>query len=126
MTPRLITNPEAALEAMGLGFSITLSITFFVITADALKKPEQYEGYLYSQSVTAFGVVGTYAHNADNSIRTYGVGRSIYFGMGFNAGLFGASAGIANYIYGGVFVDSLKDMFSQFSGMVKETASGMA
>ncbi|MBR6427446.1 MAG: hypothetical protein IKS28_06430, partial [Clostridia bacterium] len=96
----LLSNPKTILKKLGLGFSFSMSISFFLVTANKMSSPRDYLGVFSFTTVTAWGVTVSKANGS--CISTYGVGFSweVFAGKkGISIGkkIFGFTSGASNY-----------------------------
>lgn len=86
---------------MGLGFSCSISISFFLITANNMKDPTDYTREFSFNTATAWGITVSKAFGG--GISTYGlgftweVGVSLKKGISIGKKLFGTSKGTSYY-----------------------------
>ena len=100
LSPKLLSNPKNVIEGFGMNFAFSFSITFFLITAEALSSPIDYEGNVSLWSGTTMGV--TISKAWGNGITTYGIGISFEVGkkglrLTLGRKLFGFTSGEAIY-----------------------------
>ena len=70
----IINNPKNVLAKLGLGFGMSLDITFFLITANKMTEPKNYTRNFQFSTYTLMGVTVSKAWGSN--ISTYGVGVS--------------------------------------------------
>ena len=100
LSEKLLSNPKAILKKFGLGFSFSVSISFFLVTANKMNNPADYLGDFSFTTVTAWGV--TVSKAKGKCISTYGIGFSWEvaagkWGISIGKKIFGFSAGVSNY-----------------------------
>lgn len=100
MSTQLFTNPKNVLKGFGLTFSVTASISIFVVTGKNFSTPKDYLKWFTFKNITAGGV--TISKAWSNKATTYGIGLSWSIGIKkatFSLGKlwFGFSAGGSYY-----------------------------
>ena len=100
LSPNLFTNPSTILKGVGLTISCSLSLTFFLVTANRMTGPQDYLGDFNFWTGTVWGVTVSKAWGGKMS--TYGVGYSMELGIKRNRisvgkKLFGSTMGWSNY-----------------------------
>lgn len=84
LSPNFLNNPQNVLNAMGLRFSCSISISFFLITANNMEKPEDYTREFLFYTATVWGI--TVSKASGGRISTYGVGFTWKAGFSFKKG----------------------------------------
>ena len=101
LSKNFLSSPKKFLSGVGLGFSCSIGITFFLVTANRMTSPADYLRDFEFSSVTVWGV--TVSRAAGSNISTYGVGFTWEVGMSLKKGisigkkLFGANSGWSFY-----------------------------
>lgn len=101
LSPNFFNNPKNVLNAMGLGFCCSISISFFLITAKNMEDPADYTREFSFNTATVWGITVSKAFGG--RISTYGVGFAWEVGFSLKKGisigkkLFGTSKGISYY-----------------------------
>ena len=102
LSKNFLNNPKNVLKGFGLGFSISVGVTFFLITAKRMKGPKDYtRGFTFS-SITTWGI--TVSKASGSNISTYGVGfawevgASLKKGISIGKKLFGTAKGASYYL----------------------------
>ena len=101
MAKSFLNNPRNILKGFGLGFSISIGVSFFLITAKRMKGPEDYTRSFTFSSITTWGI--TVSKASGGNISTYGVGfawevgASLKKGISIGKKLFGAAIGASYY-----------------------------
>ena len=102
LSKNFLNNPKNVLKGFGLGFSISVGVTFFLITAKRMKGPKDYtRGFTFS-SITTWGI--TVSKASGSNISTYGVGfawevgASLKKGISIGKKLFGTAKGGSYYL----------------------------
>ena len=96
-----LNSPKNILKGFGLTFNISIGVTFFLITANKLKNPNDYTREFGFTSLTTWGV--TFSKASGSNISTYGTGFSWEVGTKFLKGisigkkLFGFAQGASFY-----------------------------
>ena len=85
LSKNFLNNPKSVLQGLGLGFSLSVGVTFFLITANKMTGPKDYTRYFVCNSVTAAGV--TISKATGDNISTYGVGFTWTVGTSFIGGI---------------------------------------
>jgi len=98
LSKSFLKNPKNVLKGFGLGFSISVGVTFFLITAKRMEDPKDYTRSFTFSSITTWGI--TVSKASGSNISTYGVGYSKTIGAkGTSIGklLFGTAKGASFY-----------------------------
>ena len=98
LSKSFLNNPKNVLKGFGLGFSISVGVTFFLITAKRMEGPKDYTRSFTFSSITTWGI--TVSKASGSNISTYGVGYSKTIGAkGTSIGklLFGTAKGASYY-----------------------------
>ena len=102
LSKNFLNNPKNVLKGFGLGFSISVGVTFFLITAKRMEGPKDYtRGFTFS-SITTWGI--TVSKASGSNISTYGVGfawevgASLKKGISIGKKLFGTAKGASYYL----------------------------
>ena len=102
VNPKLLSSPKSVLQGFGIGISVSVGVTIFLVTANKMIGPDDYERNFSFWQGTAFGATVSKAWGSN--ISTYGVGVTWEFGFSkwsfsFGQKWFGAFAG-ASYYWG--------------------------
>ncbi len=105
LSKNFLNNPKNILKGFGLNFSVSVGVTFFVVTAKKMTNPKDYTRYSGFSSATAWGV--TISKASGGKITTYGIGYTWDVGVRIKKGfkksislgkkLFGVASGVAYY-----------------------------
>ena len=101
LSKNFLNSPKKVLSGFGIGFSCSIGITFFLVTARRMRSPADYLRDFEFSLVTVWGV--TVSKAAGSNISTYGVGFTWEVGMSIRKGisigkqLFGANKGWSYY-----------------------------
>ncbi len=91
-----LNNPQKVLRTMGLGFSCSVSFSFFLIKAQQMSSPFDYTRTFTFSSVTTMGI--TVSKASGGKISTYGVGFSLEKGgLSVWKKIFGVARGASFY-----------------------------
>ncbi len=101
LSKNFLNNPKNVLKGFGLGFSVSVYFTFFLITAKRMEGPQDYTRSFTFSSITAWGI--TVSKASGSNISTYGigfaweVGASLKKGISIGKKLFGTAKGGSYY-----------------------------
>ena len=100
LSKKFLDNPKNVLSGFGLSFSVSVGVSFFLIHANKMTSPKDYEGVVTFWSGTVWGI--TASRSTGGPITTYGVGFTWEVGIkkwkiSIGRKLFGVTSGSAKY-----------------------------
>ena len=121
LSKNFINNPKNVLKSFGVNFSLSVGITFFLITAKNICSPNDYTRYFCFDSLTIAGITISKAYSSN--ISTYGVGftwavsKSLWGGLSLGKLMFGTAKG-ASYYWALPVNRNAKELYSMTAGKV--------
>ena len=121
LSKKFLDNPKNVLKGLGLNFSLSIGVTFFLITANKMQSPNDYTREFVFTSTTVWGV--TVSKASGGKISTYGVGFTWEVGASLRKGIsignktFGSAKG-ASYYWSLPLNKNAKDLYSMVKNKV--------